>query len=121
MPEMIFYIDRDQKKSLQFVWTKLKASFMDLDNFSRQKDFIEVRLIDGFRQDCRTTSKSVQNHRERIYITQSPKWWVVVDGVGFLWLLWLRFRTHGGVVVCKKVVMMTFDDENEVFVIFFLF
>ena len=26
---------------------------MDLDNFLRQNDFIEVRLIGGFRQDCR--------------------------------------------------------------------
>ena len=53
---MIFYIERHQKKSLQFVWTKPNASFMDLDNFLRQNDFIEVRLIGGFRQDCRKTS-----------------------------------------------------------------
>ena len=45
----------DQKKSLQFVWTKQNASFMDLDNFSRQNNFIKVRLIGGFRQDCRKT------------------------------------------------------------------
>ena len=83
-----------------------------------QMKFLEPKNVfvidDAYQTDCK-------HLRERIYITQSRKWWVVVDAMGFLWLLWLRFRTHGGVVVCKKVVMMTFDDENEAFVIFFSF
>ena len=32
---------------------------MDLDNFSRQKNFIEVRLIGGFRQHCRKTYENI--------------------------------------------------------------
>ena len=42
-----------KKKSLQFVWTKVNAFFIDLDRFLQQKEFIVVRLVCGFRQDYR--------------------------------------------------------------------
>ena len=52
---MFFDIDRDQKKSLQFVLRKANAFCIALDRFLQQKEFIEVRLLYGFRQDCRKT------------------------------------------------------------------
>ena len=55
--KMFFYIEWDQKKSLNFVWIKTNAFFIDLDRFLQQKEFIEVRLVYGFRQDCRKTPK----------------------------------------------------------------
>ena len=52
---MFFDIERDQKKSLQFVLRRMNAFCIDLDHFFQQKEFIEVRLLYGFRQDCRKT------------------------------------------------------------------
>ena len=37
---------------------KNKRIFIDLDRFLQQKEFIEVRLVYGFRQDCRKTPES---------------------------------------------------------------
>ena len=57
--KMFFYIEWDQKKSLNFVWIKTNAFFIDLDRFLQQEEFIEVRLVYGFRQDCRKTKKKI--------------------------------------------------------------
>ena len=57
--KMFFDIDRDQKKSLQFVLRKANAFCIALDRFLQQKEFIEVRLLYGFRQDCRKTTRRI--------------------------------------------------------------
>ena len=57
--KMFFDIDRDQKKSLQFVLRKENAFCIALDSFLQQKEFIEVRLLYGFRQDCRKTTRRI--------------------------------------------------------------
>ena len=53
---LIDFLHRQRLKEVATIRLNIvNASFMDLDNFSRQNDFIEVRLIGGFRQDCRKT------------------------------------------------------------------
>ena len=43
------------KEVVKLRLNKNKAFFIDLDSFLQQKEFIEVRLVYGFRQDCRKT------------------------------------------------------------------